>query len=248
MHKNTDKFTGKAHIYATTRPTYAKAFIHRLHQMIDFHPIVADIGSGTGIFSKELLKVGCTVYGVEPNEDMRLEAKKALDKYSNYIPVNATAENTTLPDQSVDIVTAAQAFHWFDKEKFKVECQRILRGNGKVLLVWNSRAVDRPLVQENEAIFRRYCKDFKGFSGGISFDYQGIENFFRHVEVRKYPNDLYVDKQTFIGRNLSASYSLKEGDRDYRRYINDLEKLFDQFEQGGILCMPNETIAYLGQV
>lgn len=248
VHNNTDKFTGKASIYAKTRPAYSKGLIHQLHEMVVPQAIVADIGSGTGIFSKELLELGCKVYGVEPNEDMRREAEKKLRMYSNFQQVNGAAERTTLPDRSVDLITVAQAFHWFDKEKFKVECHRILHDNGHILLVWNSRVPDHPLVKENEAIFRRYCREFTGFSGGISFDNEGIETFFCKVEVLKYPNNLYVDKQTFIGRNLSASYSLKEEDVEYQSYVNELEELFEKYQKDGILCVPNETIAYFGNL
>lgn len=84
--------------------------------------IVADIGSGTGILSRQLLVRGLHVIGVEPNNDMRNVAEQSLNIHSRFISINATAENTTLKENSVDLVTVAQAFHWFDKKAFKIEC------------------------------------------------------------------------------------------------------------------------------
>ena len=88
---------------------------------------MADIGSECGIFSHQLLESGLHVIGVEPNDDMRKMAEQSLKLYSRFQSIKATAENTTLKENSVDLVTVAQAFHWFDKEAFKIECQRILK-------------------------------------------------------------------------------------------------------------------------
>lgn len=246
---NTKKFTGKAAVYANARPGYAPVFINHLSSIgIGKNSIVADIGSGTGIFSKELLEMGCTVYGVEPNEDMRREAKKSLAQFEIFYPVDGSAEKTTLYENSVDFITVAQAFHWFDAVEFKLECRRILKNSGKVILIWNSRVMDSPLVKENEQIFKMFCKDFKGFSGGISYMDESIKAFFEDFEVLRFQNDLQFDKLKFIGRNLSASYSLKENDSEYDSYVLHLEKLFDKYATDDKLIVPNETIAYIGQI
>ncbi len=92
---------------------------------------MADIGSGTGIFSHQLLERDLTVFGVEPNDDMRMMAEQSLNLYSRFKSIKATAENTTLKENSVDLVTVAQAFHWFDKKSvqnrmstdFKTKCK-----------------------------------------------------------------------------------------------------------------------------
>ena len=85
-----------------------------------------------------MLERGWTVYGVEPNDDMRKEAEKRLSAFPRFHSVAGTAERTGLPGASVDLVTAAQSFHWFDAAAFKRECRRILSGGGKVALIWNS--------------------------------------------------------------------------------------------------------------
>jgi SAM-dependent methyltransferase len=248
---NTLKFTGKAAVYAKARPNYAPEFIDYLYKDVGMNStsVIADIGSGTGILSKSLLERGSVVYCVEPNNDMRETAEKNLSGFTNFHSVMGTAESTTLPADSVDFIVVAQAFHWFDVENFKVECQRILKPNGKVILVWNSRVITSELTKENALIFSKYCPNFVGFSGGAGDMDDDIAGFFNDdFELRRFSNDLQFDKTKFIERCLSASYSLKETDSEYKSYISELEALFDKYSVNNILTMPNETVAYIGKV
>ncbi|MFR4416333.1 MAG: class I SAM-dependent methyltransferase [Akkermansia sp.] len=112
---NTDRFTGKARAYAQGRPDYPASVVGLLTQESRReNPRLADIGSGTGILSRAMLERGWTVYGVEPNDDMRKEAEKRLSAFPRFHSVAGTAERTGLPGASVDLVTAAQSFHWFN--------------------------------------------------------------------------------------------------------------------------------------
>ena len=167
--KTTENFTDKADIYAKYRPSYPNKYIDYLLSVneLNENQIVADIGSGTGIFSRQLLESGLHVIGVEPNDDMRKIAEQSLNQFPRFQSIKATAEHTTLKENSVDLITVAQAFHWFDKEAFKIECQRILKQKANVALVWNSRDVTSPLIKENAEICQKTCPTFKGFSGGI---------------------------------------------------------------------------------
>ena len=109
---NTDRFTGKARAYAQGRPDYPASVVGLLTQESRReNPRLADIGSGTGILSRAMLERGWTVYGVEPNDDMRKEAEKRLSAFPRFHSVAGTAERTGLPGASVDLVTAAQSFH-----------------------------------------------------------------------------------------------------------------------------------------
>ena len=141
---------------------------------------MADIGSGTGILSRAMVEHGWTVYGVEPNDDMRREAEKVLKGFHRFHSVPGTAEHTLLPGASVDLVTAAQAFHWFDAAAFKRECRRILAAEGRIALIWNSRVEDGPIVLEEGNIHRLYCPRFYGFSGGLADLTDRIGEFFDH--------------------------------------------------------------------
>jgi SAM-dependent methyltransferase len=248
-----ERFTGKAEIYKKFRPAYPKELLDYLYSQVGFinDSIIADIGSGTGIFSRLLLERGNLVYCVEPNEDMRKTAEKDNAVYANFISINAPAENTELQENSVDFVTAAQAFHWFDKQLFKQECRRILRPGGKVVLVWNIRDLESDIIKNEYIIRKKYSKDNKGFGvcGGPPDDYS---DFFadRICEVRTFRNDLRFDRENFIGRNLSASYIAGEEQdpENYHGFVSELNELFDKYNINGILNFPHYTQSYIGEV
>jgi len=250
--KTTENFTDKANIYAKYRPSYPNEYIEYLLSAneLNENQIVADIGSGTGIFSCQLLESGLHVIGVEPNDDMRKMAEHSLKRYPHFQSIKATAENTTLKENSVDLVTVAQAFHWFDKEAFKIECQRILKQKANVALVWNSRDVTSPLIQENAEICQKTCPTFKGFSGGIDETPEMFNSFFKDgkYEFKEYQNDLLFDYEGFLGRNLSASYAPKENDEEYKSFVLLLSELFDKYSKNGKIILPNLTRSYLGNV
>ncbi len=246
---NTDKFTGKADVYSTARPGYPKEFIDYLCENVGINSssTVADIGSGTGKFSVELLKIGAKTYCVEPNDDMRHVAERDFEIYQNFNSINGTCECTGIDDNSLDFVTVAQAFHWFDVDKFKIECRRILKDEGSVILVWNMRA-ECEFNSANYEIFAKYCPEFRGFSSEKR-DGAGVGKFFegRFTKVA-FPNPYYLDKDAFIARCKSASYSLSPSHPNYDKYIQALSDLFDEYASDGIVKVPSDTIAYIGRI
>jgi ubiquinone/menaquinone biosynthesis C-methylase UbiE len=250
---NEGKFTGKAKIYSKYRPTYPKALIDYLYSEIGLSEssTIADIGSGTGIFSRLLLQNNSRVIGVEPNDDMRQTAEKELTRFAKYTSIKASAENTTLSDSSIDYITVAQAFHWFDRANFRLECKRILKSNSKVILVWNTRDSSSDLVIENDKINKQYCPGYNGFSGGTGGDDpENYADFFKggKCEYQTFENNISFEKDGFIGRNLSASYAPKEGTEAYHAYIDGLERLFCKYSINGRLCLPNSAKSYIGKV
>ncbi len=245
---NEKKFDGMGKIYAKFRPTYPNQLFDYLYTNTGFtsQSVIADIGAGTGIFSKKLLEKNSTVIAIEPNLDMSKTATQILSSFPNFSVINAPAERTTLKDNSVDFITVAQAFHWFDKLKFKTECKRILKENGLVVLVWNSRDFSSEIVKGNEEINKKYCPNFKGFAGGYEKD--NFSDFYENsYEILTFDNHLSFEKENFIGRNLSSSYAPKEKDINYHDYIEALTKLFDKYSDNGILTLPNYTDCYIGQ-
>ena len=106
------KFSGRADDYVAGRPAYAEEFVRwlALEQGFSEETIVADIGSGTGKFAKQLLKMGCFVYGIEPNDDMRKKAEENFLKGENFCSVKGTANKTTLKEHAVDVVTFGSGF------------------------------------------------------------------------------------------------------------------------------------------
>lgn len=209
--------------------------------------IVADVGLGTGIMSDQLLSLGYVVYAVEPNEDMRKQAELQLGKCENFISLQGEVSKIPLENASVDCIIAAQAFHWFDADAFRVECQRILRPDGIVLLVYNMRDMDNPLTKDLARLHAQFNPAFHGFSNGLKDS--DLKNFFKGAcEVKSWNNDQVMTKNTFIERALSSSYSPRESDTNYERFLEEMEKLFLRYAQDDRVRYLHNTIVYAGKL
>lgn len=245
----TAKFNGRADDYVLGRPNYSTEFIDCLYSRygLSANSVIADIGSGTGKFSVHLLDRQSEVYCIEPNDDMRRIAETELSRYERFHSVTGDAENTTLPDNFVDFITVAQAFHWFDVMSFKRECLRILKPNGRIFLIWNIRSMGDTVNLAWHDVFSRYCPSFVGFSNGITRDDIKIKSFFGGgYDYVSFDHPLIFDRDGFIKRSLSSSYSLTENDRDYDEYLSALNEIFDKYENNGLLRIANQTVAYIG--
>lgn len=244
-----NRFNGKGEIYAKARPKYALELFDYLKNSLNIPvgSIFADIGSGTGIFAEQLLSCGYKVFAVEPNDDMRKKAVEKLSYNENFISVDGNDVNMNLPDNSVNYITAAQAFHWFDFEPFKRECRRVLKPGGKVMIIYNSRDEGARCTKALYNLRHKYNPEFHGFSNGITAEkciafFSGNCNIFHSDNTQKY------DRQGYIDRVLSSSYSLKEEDDGYAQYLKEINEIFDIFSLDGLIAIPTETIAYIGTV
>lgn len=247
MADHTTRFDGKGDIYAKARPRYAPALFEYLHSSLNIEAgaVFADIGSGTGIFSEQLLQQGYRVFAVEPNGDMRKKAEEKLGSNPNFTSVNGKDSNTGLAEQSVDHITAAQAFHWFDAEAFRRECRRILKQNGKIILAYNARDEQAESNKALAELCRKYNPEFHGFSGGIKEE-TCLDFYGGNCEVFCCDNSQVYNRQGYIDRVLSSSYSLREKDSGFEAYLEEINKLFDRFAVDGVMTVPMHTIAYIG--
>jgi len=253
MIKNEQRFTGRAEIYKKYRSSYPKELIEYLYSQVGFKngSIIADIGSGTGIFSRLLLEKGSSVYGVEPNEDMRLMAENDSGGFENFISINAPAENTGLKANSVDFITAAESFHWFDMELFRAECRRILKNGRKVVLTWNRRDMASDFAKKCYEIRLKYCIDTKGLgeNGGPP---KYIYRFFADgsCEKKAFRNDMTLDRETYIGMNLSRSYAPKEDKHPdkYYGFVEEMNALFDEHSVNGKILFGQYAESYVGKI
>lgn len=246
---NKTLFNGKSELYAKARPSYADELFEFMTNTLHIcsNSIFADVGSGTGIFTEQLIKNSYYVYGIEPNDDMRTKAESNLKKYEYFTSVKGSACDTTLPNNSVDYITAAQSFHWFDTSAFKKECQRILKPTGKVIIVYNNRNISASCNVTLAKINQKYCPDFKGFSKGINEE-KCISFFNGKCHIFRADNSQVYDRQGYINRVLSSSYSIKANDKNYNRYISELNNIFGTFSCNGFLTDPIQTVAYIGKV
>lgn len=252
MNEFESKFTGKAAIYDKYRPSYPEEVVDFLYatEIVKEKDKIADIGCGTGILSNILANKNNTIIGVEPNLDMLRMAKQRLINYKNCILIPATAEDTTLDSNSIDCITVAQAFHWFDKEKFKSECQRILKPDGSVVLLWNSTDNNSPINIEIANINKKLCPNFDGYFSRNEETADTYSTFFRDNECRfkLFRNDLSLDEANFIGRSLSRSYAPTEEHSNYDEYVYQLKKVYNQYSNSEKVLIPNNTRCYYGRV
>ncbi|APV43599.1 Methyltransferase domain-containing protein [Dehalogenimonas formicexedens] len=248
---NSERFTNRVAYYVKYRPSYPEAYLGYLATEVGFkeNSVVADIGAGTGILSKLLARRVKRVFAVEPNHQMRLAAQEYCKDAGNVAVVNGCAEATTLPDASVDFITAAQAFHWFKIDEARKEFSRILRPGGKTALVWNVRDISTPFGKEYEKIVKQFCLDYIG-SGGGSSETLAYRMFFKggKYDYRAFPNDRRIDLETLLGYSLSTSYAPNRGDENYNDFIQSLKDIFARYAIDGTVLLSTITQSYVGEI
>jgi ubiquinone/menaquinone biosynthesis C-methylase UbiE len=237
--------------YVKYRPGYPPELTGFIfgHTHLPANSAVADIGSGTGISAKLFLEQGHTVYGVEPNEPMRQAAESYLSDYPDFHSVRGTAEATTLPDESVEVIVCAQAFHWFHNFAAKNEFIRIAKANGSLALIWNDRKADDPLQQAYEKVIQDYSIDYNTVTHrNISGDQ--VLDFFRPFPVvtRSFYYEQQFDWEGFLGRVVSSSYMPNENHPDYPHMKQALADIYQAYNRDGIVTFAYDTNLYLGRI
>jgi SAM-dependent methyltransferase len=248
MSDTVERFSNRVENYVKYRPSYPPEVLDLFRDEMNLQTdsVVADIGSGTGISSKLFLENGNVVYGVEPNKLMREAAEKFLKDFPRFKSIDGTSEKTNLPDTSVDFIVAAQAFHWFDKEKSHAEFKRILRENGFVALIWNERQLDTSdFLIEYENHLKKFGKDYEKVRHD-QIDEGVLSNFFQSEFRRKtFLNVQTLDFEGLKGRMLSASYMPSETDALFEPMTRELKSLFENHaENGKIQILYNSNIFF----
>ena len=247
------RFSDRVGDYVKYRPTYPPALVRFLESRVGLGAgtAVADVGSGTGIFTGLLLDAGASVFAVEPNDEMRKAAEDALAGRPGFTSVKGTAEATGLADGSVSLITCAQAFHWFRTEETRAEFRRILAPGGFCALIWNTAVVDRTdFAIGYERVKLEHGTDFKQVRHeGVSKSTRGDKLFGkgswqRHV----FDNHQLLDLPGLRGRLLSSSYAPNQGRPGYLTMMAALEELFARTQQDGVVRMEYETELYLGRL
>jgi ubiquinone/menaquinone biosynthesis C-methylase UbiE len=246
------RFSRRVEDYARYRPAYPPALLSILEAEIGLTPgaTIADIGAGTGIFTRLLLDSGCTVYAVEPNAEMRATAAATLAPYALFHSVDGTAGDTTLPDASIDYVTAAQAFHWFDAGGARREFRRILRPGGFVVLVYNSwRDTEDAFAAAYDALVSRFDPEHGQRAATPGATERGLVALYGEQYVQaQLPNPYWDGWPTFRGRVLSSSYTPLPDHPDHDTFLVALRQLFDAHEQDGRVRFPYVTRLYWGRL
>ncbi|HEV3481527.1 MAG TPA: class I SAM-dependent methyltransferase [Candidatus Acidoferrales bacterium] len=249
---STQRFSNRVEDYVRYRPGYPREIVDVLRDEcgLTSESVVVDVGSGTGLLTQLFLENGNVVYGIEPNAAMREAGELFLEKHRHFSSVAATAEATTLPDASTDLVVAGQAFHWFDRAAARREFVRILKPQGWVSLIWNERAVQATLfMAEYEKLLQRHGTDYSTVQHVYS-EQAGLDKFYAPSEVwtREFENEQRVDWNGLKGRLMSASYAPKPGDPKHEPMIKDFEKLFAAHQTDGKVVILYRTRVYFGQL
>jgi SAM-dependent methyltransferase len=248
----TPRFSRRVEFYVKYRPRYPRALVEHLAREAGLRAgqVVADVGSGTGFLSEVFLCHGCTVWGVEPDADMRAAAESLLAPYPRFRSVEGSAEATGLPDASVDWVVAGQAFHFFDAERARAEFRRILRPGGHAAICWNERdGSGSAFMRAYDALLRRYVPDYESVSkrNAAQVDYDA---FFGpggwRVDRFGLPHPL--DREGLRGWLGSARYAPAPDDPAHARMLAELDALFDAHQQDGQVEFVYTTSMYWGRL
>ncbi len=247
----TQRFGDRVGHYAKARPSYPVGVLDFLAAAFGLAAgqTAADLGSGTGIFSALLLDRGLTVHAVEPNAPMREEAERALGGRPGFNSHAARAEETGLPDKTVDWFTAAQAFHWFDPESTRAEVRRILRAGGCGALIWNDRQTDTsPFADAYEKFLIEWSVDYDK----VKASYENPDHIARVLGPdyvrRSFPHAQDMDRDAFRARQQSASYVLKADTPRGQTMMQALDRLFDTFQENGTVRFDYHANVYAARI
>jgi len=248
---STQRFSSRVDNYVRYRPGYPSEVLELLKSECGLKPssILADIASGTGILTRMLLENGNRVFGVEPNLDMRQAGEQLLARYPGFTSIAGSAEATTLHGHSVDIITAAQAAHWFEREKARREFVRILVPGGWTVLLWNERDTDStPFLREYEQLLLTYGTDYKEVRHERTTD--AIDTFFAPSPFRAkvFPHSQELDAKALEGRLLSSSYTPQPEDASHESMVRELRRVFDRYQLNGRVSFEYTTRVYYGRL
>jgi ubiquinone/menaquinone biosynthesis C-methylase UbiE len=248
---STRRFSSRVQNYIRYRPGYPPEVIELLKNEcgLTATSVIVDIGSGTGILTRILLENGNSVFAVEPNPDMRAAAESALTHYSTFTSVNGTAEAMSLAEHSVNLVIAAQAAHWFERNKARREFVRILKPGGWTVLLWNERQTDTtPFLRDYEGLLLKYGTDYQEIRHERTT--AEIADFFAPAsfEERVFENVQDFDYSGVEGRLLSSSYVPMAGHPTYGPMISELQRIVDSHQQNGRVRFEYLTRVYYGQL
>ena len=245
------RFSNCAADYIRYRPSYPAEALTVLRNECELRSghVIADVGSGTGFLSELFLKNGNRVYGIEPNEAMRKAGEEYLASYDSFVSIDASAEATTLENDTIDFVTAGQAFHWFEPAAARREFQRILKPAGWIVVMWNDRQLDSAFATAYEDLLVKYGTDYTSVRDSYP-EIHTMQEFFAGgtVSQRDVPNAQILDWEGLAGRLRSSSYAPLPAQPNYAPMMEALEELFRANQENGQVRMEYSTHVYFGKL
>jgi SAM-dependent methyltransferase len=240
-------FSAKVADYDASRPDYPGALFDALPKA---PAAVADVGSGTGLFTRGLLGRGYEVHAVEPSAEMRARAEAQFADEPRFHSVAGSAEATTLPEAAVQLVTAAQAFHWFDAQRARAECLRVLKPDGEVVLVWNDRVLTDPVHVALDEVFAEFGGEKRNALVAHEASRSHAPAFFNGAPVRElgFDHRQHLDAAGLIALVCSRSYMPARSSAAGAEVAARVQQVFDTHAGGGTaITLRYRTVTLIGR-
>lgn len=197
---------------------------------------VVDVGAGTGKLTRVLVALGHRVTAIEPLPEM---LEHIVHTAPGAAAILGNAEVIPLPDAFADVITAAQAFHWFDHAVALPEIARVLRPEGRLALVWNTRDDREPWVAKLSATIGSETIEREDAEGPIK-----ASGLFGPVEREKFTWTQRLDRPTLRDLVLSRSYCAARPLAEREAILAEVGALFDEHATGGEIELPYVTECY----
>jgi len=226
-------FSAGADDYAKARPSYPATALQSFRSDLKLVPSetkILDLAAGTGKFTELLVKEGYQVTAVEPVAEMRA---KITEKLPTVNALEGTSWNIPVESESQDVVVIAQAFHWFDDIETLRECQRVLKPNGRLALIWNMESQERSkwvaklreLYEQHDTKAPQYRK---GAWRNVFDTKQAAELFHLPLNHRQFTNDFPVHgKEAIWQRIKSKSYVAVMSPEEHQQLQNEVYAILE---------------------
>ena len=248
----TERFSGRVQAYLAYRPRFPRGIVPflREHRALPEGAVVADVGAGTGMLAEIFLEAGHRVIAVEPNGEMLEACRELAGQEPALEVVQGSAESTTLPKASVDLIAVGRAMHWFDWPRAHREFQRILRADGWVLLASNGHSDSgSPISNRLSEIFRKSRTDSAGVDTTRGFE-ERLQGFLDTSTWHRMTlqHSMTVDFPTLLGYAESLSAIPRPGERGYDGMVAELRAVFEEYQRDWMLKTPLTCNLHLGRL
>jgi ubiquinone/menaquinone biosynthesis C-methylase UbiE len=249
MIRDENIFTKKASAYRESRPGYPMRYLKDLAKLTPY--TIADVGSGTGILTRQLLDfgIGEEIYAIEPNDAMRWELVDYIGDNERLKVLPSFAESISIKNDSVDLITVGQAFHWFDVDRFMVEARRIATPDAHASFVWNELDKTSDVATAVSSLKEKYVEKSPELEEKKN-DVSDIEKFFGKTGFEHiiYKNTVGFSKKEFHALMESHSWAPSAGEEGYEEFYKEVTVIFEQFQRKGRIELPFVCENYIGEI
>jgi ubiquinone/menaquinone biosynthesis C-methylase UbiE len=248
----TERFTSRVESYRLHRPGYPREIVALLERECGLtrDSVIADVAAGTGLLSEIFLEHGYPVLAVEPNNAMRAACQSLTERFPALTCLVGTAEATGLRDGSVNLITVAQAMHWFDLKRTRTEFVRVLAPGGWCAILYNNRRMGGDAFHDGyEKILRDFGSDYEAVQQR-HLSKSRLADFFAPdaMRMKVFSNAQELSLEALEGRILSSSYMPQPGHPRYELMRAAIEALFDTEQKNGHVRLEYDCAVAYGQL